>query len=218
MQTHRIFKNIVITISLGLLIHSSDILATTLVTQENIQNAREHYGQAAAERLQEWQALVKNSANQPELKKLALVNQFFDKIPYVLDQDDYWMTPLELIEKNKGDCEDFAIAKYFTLKAMGVNEERLRITYVKAIKLNLPHMVLTYYPTVDSDPLVLDILTKEILPSSQRTDLIPVYSFNADSLWLAQQRGLGQYVGSAKRLSKWQELQRRMSQQEQTQK
>ena len=116
-------------------------------------------------------------------RKLSLVNTFFNKTDFKSDishwgKEDYWASPVELLSTNAGDCEDYSIAKYFTLMAMGVPVENLRITYVKAVKLNQAHMVLAYYAAPNEEPLILDNMTDEILPASERTDLVPVYSFN----------------------------------------
>ena len=90
---------------------------------------------------------------------------------------DYWATPVEFLATGAGDCEDFSLAKYFTLKALGVPLERMRLTYAKAVKLNQAHMVVAYFATPDAEPLILDNLISDIKPASQRTDLVPVYSF-----------------------------------------
>ena len=124
---------------------------------------------------------------------------------------DYWATPVEFLCRKAGDCEDFAIAKYFTLRAMGVEEEKLNISYVKAIQYRISHMVLTYYSEPDAEPLVLDNLIDAIAPASRRTDLLPVFSFNGSGLWTAKQRGKGLFAGSSSRLKAWQDLQRKMT-------
>ena len=127
----------------------------------------------------------------------------------VCSQQDYWATPIEFLRKGAGDCEDFALAKYFTLREMGVPANQLRITYVKALQLNQAHMVVTWYATPDAIPLVLDNLKTAILPATQRTDLLPVYAFNGEGLWLPQSGG-NKRVGDSKRLSRWQDLLTRM--------
>ena len=111
-----------------------------------------------------------------------------------------------MLASNGGDCEDFSIAKYFTLRELGIPAEKLRLTYVKALKLDQAHMVLTYYSTPDAVPLVLDNLINEIRSATEREDLLPVYSFNGDGLWLAKSRGMEQRVGRSERLSRWQEV------------
>lgn len=167
-------------------------------------------------RIDEWQALLERLPTLDEPAQLEAVNRFFnaglrfrDDID-IWQQDDYWATPVEALRKGAGDCEDFAIAKYLTLREAGVASEKLRITYVKALRLNQAHMVLTYYATPDSIPLVLDNLVNVIQPASERTDLLPVYAFNGEGLWLAGQGG-GKQVGDAKRLSRWQELLNKMA-------
>jgi len=134
--------------------------------------------------------LLKSKDIQLEMPLLKRTNDFYNQVPYFTDLehwgvDDYWATPVELVASFGGDCEDYAIAKYMTLKDLGVPVERLRIAYVRAIKIGETHMVLAYYPTPDSDPWILDNLIPEIKHGSERTDLIPVYSFNDDDLWLA---------------------------------
>ncbi|MGY2262244.1 cysteine protease LapG [Pseudomonas sp. SDO55104_S430] len=166
-------------------------------------------------RIDDWQQLLATQKSIGELEQLNLVNRFFNqRMRYVEDIDlwhqvDYWETPVEALWKGAGDCEDYAIAKYFSLRHLGVASDKLRITYVKALRLNRAHMVLTYYAQPDAMPLVLDSLTDSIQPASQRTDLLPVYSFNAEGLWLPGTKG-NQKVSDTKRLSRWQDLLKRM--------
>ena len=171
----------------------------------------QQYGSVVHERYQDWQQLIASASGLSELEKLHRVNAFFNEVTFVNDIDhwgveDYWATPLQLLASNGGDCEDFSIAKYFTLREMGVPAKHLRLTYVKALDLNQAHMVLTYSRTPDADPLVLDNLVGEIRKSSSRDDLLPVYSFNAEGLWLAKERGNEQHVGNPERLSRWKEV------------
>jgi predicted transglutaminase-like cysteine proteinase len=177
------------------------------------------YGSEARVRILAWEELIRRGTREnSDLKKLEMANRFFnERIIYGEDidiwgLDDYWATPVEFLSKGAGDCEDYAIAKYFTLKAMGMSEQKLNITYVKAIRYNMAHMVLTYYSTPSAEPLVMDNLVDEILTGSKRADLVPVFSFNASGLWLASQRGRGRSAGSVSKLGGWTDMQRRMSQ------
>ena len=181
------------------------------LTEKLLNKISEIYGTEAKDRLLEWQSVVYNNNNVGDEKKLEIVNTFFNKAQFLNDIDhwekeDYWATPVEFLSTNGGDCEDFSIAKYFTLREMGVPVEKMRIMYVKAIELNQAHMVLTYYPSPDAEPVILDNLINEIKLASSREDLVPVYSFNADGLWLAKERGKGRRVGSSKRIKLWQDL------------
>ena len=171
----------------------------------------EIYGVEAKERLLKWQSVVYNNLKLKDKQKLEVVNNFFNNTEFISDIDhwdkeDYWATPVEFLSTNGGDCEDFSIAKYFTLKEMGIPVDKMRIMYVKAIELEQAHMVLTYYSTPDAEPVILDNLIDEIKLASNRTDLVPVYSFNGDGLWLAKERGKGKRVGDSKRIKIWTEL------------
>lgn len=196
-------------------------LARLDISEALLSQIESHYNRHARERVEDWRTLIENPDNQmlAESQKLELVNQFFNGHVMFMDdialwkKEDYWATPLEMLSIGAGDCEDYSIAKYFTLKELGVDEDKLRITYVKATAINQAHMVLTYFETKRSVPLVLDNLIIDIKPANQRRDLVPVYSFNGAGLWLAKARGEGQRVGEASRLSLWQDLEKRMAQQ-----
>lgn len=170
---------------------------------------------SAMQRVDAWQRLLGDEAGASEAEQLRAVNAFFNTQLRFSDdqriwrQTDYWATPVESLLKGAGDCEDYAIAKYFSLRELGVPADKLRITYVKALRLNQAHMVLTYYEKPDSIPLVLDNLIGSILPASQRSDLLPVYAFNGEGLWLANV-GSSRQVGDSKRLSRWQDLLKKM--------
>jgi predicted transglutaminase-like cysteine proteinase len=205
------------TIMPGSLLVAEDII----LDNNKLQYYEDKYGGSAVERLRDWQTLMQSDENKskPMHDKLQQVNDFINQVQFIDDirhwgEMDYWATPVELLATNGGDCEDFAIAKYLTLKQLGVPTEKLRITYVKALRINQAHMVLTFYETPGSEPLVLDNLESEVLPASKRDDLVPVYSFNGDSLWLSKElRGRGQLVGGSERIKRWKELQQRMSSQ-----
>ncbi|KPQ01626.1 transglutaminase-like cysteine peptidase [Marinobacter sp. HL-58] len=176
---------------------------------------RTEFGEEAHSRLETWQNLHNMAANAPVDRQLRLVNSFFNRASFVTDmehwgEEDYWATPVELLTTNGGDCEDFSIAKYLTLKSMGVPDEQLRIVYVKALELNQAHMVLAWYPEPDADPLILDNLINDIKPASQRPDLEPVYSFNGDGLWLNRSGGDSKRIGDAEKLAHWQDLNSRL--------
>jgi len=153
--------------------------------------------------------LVEETRGKPEPEKLEAVNLFFNRHIWFTDdirhwnREDYWATPMQTMATLAGDCEDFVIAKYFTLREVGVPDERMRLTYVRSTMVNKPHMVLTYFPASDAEPLVLDNLTDRIQRASRRRDLTPVYSFNGRSLWQAKEFGRGREVGGAGRVGLW---------------
>lgn len=182
-------------------------------------NAQLKYGGAASKMLGEIQTLFGNIKTQSEADKLKRVNEYFNRrISFnddsqIWNAPDYWATPLETIGKAAGDCEDFAIIKYFSLKELGIAPEKLRLSYVKAkigginSTVSQAHMVLTYYASPDAEPLVLDNLITDIRPASRRPDLTPVFSFNHEGIYA----GSGtQPSGSIDRLSRWKDVLLRM--------
>lgn len=208
-------KRIMLTLMIGVCCVCS-VQSALELSAELIERIKVKYGDQAVSRIEQWKNMMKASQGLSDQEKLQRVNHFFnssihfvDDI-YLWDLIDYWATPIEFLAVGKGDCEDYSIAKYFTLLELGVAEEKMRITYVKALNQNQAHMVLTYYETPRSAPLVLDNLIPEIKIATQRTDLIPVYSFNGSGLWLAKTRGSGKKVGESSRLSLWNELKKRM--------
>ncbi len=192
------------------------VSATLNISDELLARIQNKYGREAPTRIKQWQKLMQTAKNLPEKEKLEQVNQFFNQQIEFIDDiylwnvNDYWATPLEFLAKGAGDCEDYSIAKYFTLLELGVPEKKMRITYVKALRLNQAHMVLTYFSSPRAIPLVLDNLISQIKPANQRTDLLPVYNFNGSGLWLAKSRGSGKKVGEASRLNMWNALKNRM--------
>ncbi|MBN24183.1 MAG: transglutaminase [Alteromonadaceae bacterium] len=176
---------------------------------------RNQYDDDALERVRDWQQLLNTSHTLPIDEKLYQVNNFFNELEFVDDidhwgKDDYWATPVEFLATEGGDCEDFVIAKYFSLKELGVPAEKLRLMYVTATRLRQAHMVLAYYEEPNSVPLVLDNINRRILPASRRRDLLPVYSFNGDGLWLAKEQGRGQKVQQGGNNNLWNDLNKRM--------
>ncbi|NAO98442.1 transglutaminase [Halomonas sp. MG34] len=175
----------------GLGIHPTP--AAAFDPQRLRQSMQQQYGQAGLSVLEEWFNLLQQLQNQDVQAKLRGVNDFFNRrIRWIDDiqvwgQEDYWATPLEAIGKGQGDCEDYSIAKYITLKQLDVTSQYLRMIYVRArigrSQITQAHMVLGYYSTPDAEPLVLDNIVPSITPASQRTDLDPLFSFNSDGLW-----------------------------------
>ncbi|MFY1665709.1 cysteine protease LapG [Pseudomonas sp. Pseu.R1] len=171
-------------------------------------------------RIDEWRAMLAGRKPGNDLELLQRVNQFFNQeLRYVEDidlwhMDDYWATPVQALWKGAGDCEDFAIAKYFSLRQSGMPADKLLITYVKVLNPERAHMVLTYYPDADGEPLVLDSLTDTIERADARKDLLPVYAFNGEGVWLPDATdatfGSNSIAGDIKQLSRWQDVLNKM--------
>ena len=175
------------------------------------------YGEASAQRVRIWQEMLISLNKETKEDQLFEVNSFFNKLEFKDDiehwgQNDYWATPVEFLATQAGDCEDYTIAKYFSLVELGIPSEKLRLMYVTALRPRQAHMVLSYYDTPTSIPLILDNINKRILPANQRRDLIPIYSFNGNGLWLAKSQGRGKQVQSGGNNSLWEDLNIRMKQ------
>lgn len=133
--------------------------------------------------------------NADDLTKLKEVNTFFNNVKYSTDlkiygKSDYWATPWEFLGKDMGDCEDYVISKYFALRYLGIDSKKLFFTYVRSSKFKEAHMVLTYFKTPRSEPLILDNNNRKIFPASKRKDLTPIYNFNGESLYKAEKNGM----------------------------
>ena len=186
---------------------------TTSVSPRLVELYGKRFGPQARARLEAWKRDAAERKRSPaaEAALLSDVNRMLNRVPFVDDavhwrEEDYWATPAESIGSNGADCEDFSIAKYFLLKELGVPIARLRLTYVKSLRLNQAHMVLAYYARPDAEPLVLDNLEDTVRPASQRKDLVPVYSFNDEEVWI-ELRGRS---GSPQQLRNWRALMERL--------
>ena len=184
------------------------------------QEVKKKFGADKASHVEALELMLNSLENKGVNEQLMAVNAFFDEhIQYATDdvvfkQKDYWATPSELFGHSRGDCEDYAIAKYVALLHLGIDSSKLRLIYVKAkigrSRVTQAHMVLGYYDSPSSDPLVLDSLVSNVLPGSQRTDLIPVFSFNDSGIWLPGKSA--QVSSSTSRLSRWRDVIERMKQ------
>lgn len=170
-------------------------------------------GPRALKAVEELQPLLATLGAQSAAVQLEAINRFFNRhIEFATDwqtwgREDYWASPLQSLAKGSGDCEDFAIAKYFGLLAVGVPVSRLRLVYVRARRDDgalQAHMVLAYYPAANAEVQVLDNLVETVLPTSRRGDLTPVFSFNSEGLW----QGVGTVMAGdpVLRLSRWREV------------
>ncbi len=174
--------------------------------------AAQRLGPRAVAALPALQALLQHSAALDDEAQLAAVNAFFNRrVVFAEDsevwgQADRWASPLETLAQGRGDCEDYAIAKYFSLLALGMPAARLRLVYARAQVggESRAHMVLAYYAQPEAEPLILDNLITEQRPASRRPDLRPVFSFNSEGLW----QGAGtQSAGDPQaRLSRWRDV------------
>lgn len=133
---------------------------------------------------------LNTTSNLTDLKKIEEVNKYFNKYKYTSDieqfeKKDYWMSLNEFLVYKKGDCEDFAIAKYFTLKKLGLDINKLNIVYgyIKTKENDMmPHMLLTYNDK--NDIYILDNYNKNFRRYNKKIENFKaVYSFNEKNLY-----------------------------------
>lgn len=178
----------------------------------------QQWGAGMQPKFDAWRKLVSAVSESSDQERIKRINAFFNQQTKfgedtaVWGQVDYWATPLETMGKSLGDCEDFSIAKYFTLLQVGVQPDKLRLIYVRAktgtSDATQAHMVLAYYSSPEAEPLVMDNLITDIRPASRRPDLVPVFSFNSVGVFSGITGG-GAASGGISRLSRWEDLLRR---------
>ena len=162
---------------------------------------------AFQQRLTDWHALTERLRTVPLQQRIVEINSFFNRLPYRSDyrvwaHEDYWASPLEFLEKGVGDCEDYAIAKYITLRKTGVPESQLRLAYVRHKPRSQAHLVLIV-EYQDGRQVVMDNLTNALQSPERRGDLEPVYAFNDINLWTLDDDFQKRLIGLSSRLPNW---------------
>ncbi|MCD4758089.1 MAG: transglutaminase-like cysteine peptidase [Arcobacteraceae bacterium] len=189
------------------------------ISLDQLLKIEKKYGVKAKKRVLLWDQMLQSAKGKNTLEKLKIVNDFFNQITYKRDsvhwkQNDYWASPFEFLGTGAGDCEDYAIAKYFALRQLGIPDEKLKITYVTLKRSNTKfeeaHMVLNYYHKTNKPPIVLDNINKKLKLATARTDLSPVYSFNAAGLWKAQNKGRTEVSAGSNNLKNWKSMMERI--------
>lgn len=197
------------------LISSLSYAKAPYVDKELLERITKKYKRFAAKRFYFLQKTLDSVSDADDMEKLKAVNDYYNNVRYASDMKvykkrDYWATPWEFLGKDRGDCEDYVISKYFALIYLDVDPKKLFFTYVKSTKFKEAHMVLTYFKTPRSEPLVLDNYNLKVFPASKRKDLIPIYNFNGSSLYKAKAKGTGTKVKQQKTHKKWDQLQLNM--------
>ncbi len=214
---------------LAMLMLAGLLMSQSLQSRASIQFDHFHrliesrFGASRGQVSRSWEEMIGQASQaSSERQKLDIVNRFVHQhIRYQTDQqlygvEDYWASPLETLGHGLGDCEDYAILQYVSLRLAGISDDRLRLIYVNArmggprSSITQAHMVLGYYETPTSEPLILDSLISTISPASQRPDLSPVFSFNSEGLWAGG--ATTPAASSTARLSRWRNVLDRIQQ------
>lgn len=203
------------TLALILFLLLNTTYAKDYVDKQTLKKITKKYKMFAKKRFYYLQVTLDGVKDGTDMEKLQAVNKFYNGVRYASDmkvykKKDYWATPYEFLGKDQGDCEDYVISKYFALIYLEVDSKKLFFTYVRSTKFKAPHMVLTYFKTPRSEPLILDNNNHKIFPASKRTDLIPIYNFNGDSLYKASKSGTGKKLKNKKSHKKWDQLKKNM--------
>lgn len=165
---------------------------TRVLAQEPVERSR--YG-APCTRMRggrctmpEWRELVRGLRGQPPMRQLDAVHRLFNRILYVEDPQnwgvpDYWATPLEFITRD-GDCEDYAIAKYVSLRELGFQPSQMRILVLNDLNLRIAHAILVVF--LDGRAYLLDNQISTVVPMEVVRHYQPIFSINEDAWWLHQ--------------------------------
>lgn len=168
------------------LLYNIAVQAKEYVTEEQIEQMREEYGDRAAQRLQNWNKVMQNAEDEPELIKVRNINFYFNQFRYRKDKYnwklvEYWASFDEFIGKGRGDCEDYALAKYLSLRKLGISANKLKLVSGKLLKYG--HLALAYYKD-PNDPYLLDN-NRNSLGKLKRT-----YQFKAETFFNEKEYGV----------------------------
>lgn len=172
-------------------VRSTDISAFTKWTTVMARFEQQMGTQSNTPRVQSWKASIKRLQGMSEADKVAGVNDYVNKVNYIEDRQnynksDYWATPIEFFARG-GDCEDFAIAKYASLRALGFRADQMRIAIVQDKIKNIPHAILIVY--TDEGTFVLDNQDKRTRTASDVNRYKPIFSINSGAWWLHKDGG-----------------------------
>lgn len=134
----------------------------------------------------EWKTLLRSLSERSLGEQMNIINTWANSHPYIVDQinwgvEDYWETPYEFMEMS-GNCKDYAIAKYYSLKALGVPVEDMRVIVLEDLNLGgVIHAVLGVY--VDKELLILDNQNSRVIPAVKIYHYRPIYGINEEAWW-----------------------------------
>ncbi|MDJ0949505.1 MAG: transglutaminase-like cysteine peptidase [Alphaproteobacteria bacterium] len=136
--------------------------------------------------LKDWKDFLSSVRNKAPMAQIEAVNAYMNRAPYILDPvnygvPDYWATPRQFFVKN-GDCEDYAIAKYLSLRDLGFPKERMRIVVLQDLNLRLAHAVLAVYH--GGQIYILDNQIQQVVTHDRIRHYKPIYSINEQAWWL----------------------------------
>lgn len=138
----------------------------------------------------DWLGFLDTLRGASKRRQIDAVNAYFNARPYVADRsnygrEDHWATPGEFLSRS-GDCEDYAIAKYLSLRELGWTDDELRVVAVRDENLGIGHAIVVVF--LDGETWVLDNQLSDVIETDAVPHYRPVYSINATSWWLHRSR------------------------------
>lgn len=163
----------------------SDFSARQSQSLQSLSECEQNEAWCTSPEVKRWAGLINNLREQGKLRQIITVNKWFNRLPYKYDEDayeqlDYWADTLELLQK-RGDCEDFALSKYYTLRQLGFTPEELQVTMVYDRENFINHAVLMVF--IDGTRYMMDINSDTTEPSALGKRYKPLYSFNEQTAW-----------------------------------
>jgi predicted transglutaminase-like cysteine proteinase len=136
--------------------------------------------------LQKWKHYLGEIQSYSALDKLREVNRFANYAPYITDPvnygvADYWATPRQFLSKD-GDCEDYAITKFYSLLTLGIPGDQMRVVVLNDLNLRIAHAVLVVY--VDGVAWLLDNQIRDVVRADTVRHYRAIYSVNETTWWL----------------------------------
>lgn len=144
--------------------------------------------------LEDYERFINKTYLIPYDKQIKTVNHYINTLNSIYDSKtdlsaDYWSSRGEFLLRGGGDCEDYAIAKYYTLKDLGVNPQNMCLLIVKEKYSGFYHMVLGIWSSINTQPLILDNLSFRVLPLDKRVDLAPHICINEKGYYTLNNQG-----------------------------
>lgn len=166
------------------LLSTANAKSSLNISPERLNQIAQKYGKKAKKRFELLDKLIKDTKSKDILYKLKAVNDFWNRVKYkedtvVWNKEDYWATPFEFLCVGAGDSEDYALAKYITLRILGIPKDKLKIRFTKLMHADGNseiHIVLAYYHQPQGTPIVLDNIDKQLKLATKREDLQPIYN------------------------------------------
>lgn len=143
-----------------------------------------------------WRNMMRSARSVSRAEQVARVNIFFNRLTYRPDIQQYgeaehWAVPIELLAHGAGDCEDYAVAKFFSLRLLGFTNDELRVVSLLDRADRVGHTVAVV--SLNGTRYVLDNRSDRLFPEARYQHYQPVVSMNEVDHW--------QHVPQARRLA-----------------